>query len=50
MTGSVGNTITVLQYGHCSRQGNHLFFRCVYTPSKNVKNTKRKKSTIIILF
>lgn len=23
---------------------------CVHTPSKNVKNTKRKKSTIIILF
>ena len=40
MTGSVGNTIIkVLQYGHCSRQGNHLLFYagCVCTPSKNVK-------------
>ena len=49
MTGSVGNTIIkVLQYGHCSCQGNHLFFRCsdagsVYTPSKNVKNTEGRK-------
>ena len=49
MTGSVGNTmIKVLQYGHCSCQGNHLFFRCldagcVYTASKNVKNTKEEK-------
>ena len=56
MTGSVGNTICkVLQYGHCSRQGNHLFFRCsyagcVYTPSKNVKNTEGRKVLLQFCF
>lgn len=42
MTGSVGSSSV------CSHQGNQLFFRCsdagcVYTPSKNVKNTKEEK-------
>ena len=56
MTGSVGNTIIkVLQYGHCSRQGNHLFFRCsyagcVHTPSKNVKNTEGRKVLLQFCF
>ena len=46
MTGSVGNTIIkVLQYGHCSRQGNHLFFYagCVYSLQKRKKILKEEK-------
>lgn len=47
MTGSVGNTIIkVLQYGHCSRQGNHLFFLCrvcVYSLQKRKKILKEEK-------
>ena len=47
--------IKVFQYGYCSRQGNHLFFRCsdagcVYTPSKNVKNTEGRKVPFYLQF